>query len=399
MTSHGIADHPKICIVGLKCYDLLSGAKRPRYIGGIENQLARLACGLAHREFPVSFVTYDQGQPDATRHEGIWVYKAFGQTAGIFGVRFLHPRWTGLCSALHRADADIYYQMGAGCETGQVALWCRKRRKHFIFSTASDADCDPSLPLLRTYREKCLYRYGLKHATLVISQTRTQRQLLLDHFGVASKIFGILSPQPRMEASAPGERRRILWVGRICPEKRPHLLVDVARGLPGCTIDVIGDANADTAYARSFRQQAQHHSSLILHGKVSNDLLEEMYREALLLVGTSQTEGFPVIFVEAWSRGIPVVSTFDPDGVIQANGLGRVAHGVEDIVAYVTQITQSPDVWLKDSAAARQYYLANHAPEVCLPRFASLLSDVEASSSAEDGTLRPADSPAEIDHV
>jgi hypothetical protein len=125
-----MADHPRIHIIGLKCYDLLSGAETPRYIGGIENQIVLLARGLADRGFPVSFVTFDHGQPDSIEYGGIRICKAFASDGGIPVVRFVHPRWTGLWSALARADADFYYQMGAGCETGQVAMWCKRRRRY-----------------------------------------------------------------------------------------------------------------------------------------------------------------------------------------------------------------------------------------------------------------------------
>ena len=372
---------PKICIVGLKCYDLLSGAETPRYLGGIENQLVLLARGLADRRFTVSFVTYDHGQPDGIEYHGIRTYKAYEREGGIPGVRFLHPRWTGLCAALARADADLYYQMGAGCETGQVARWCRRNQRHFVFATASDADCIPGLPLLKDRREKWLYRYGLKAARMVISQTQGQEQLLLVHYGISSRIFRILSPEPPSSTTPAEDRKRILWVGRICPEKRPHLLLDIARRLPEHTFDVIGDANADTAYAREFRREAQRHPSIVLHGRVSNDQLRHMYDEAILLIGTSQTEGFPVTFIEAWSRAIPVVSTFDPDNVIRDHGLGAVAAEADGMASSLRKLLQTHEVWLACSQAARQYYLNHHAPEVCLPRFEQLLMEVAEPSN------------------
>jgi len=387
--SSTMGNFPHICIVGLKCYDLLSGAETPRYIGGIENQLVLLARGLVKRGFPVSFVTYDHGQPDGMEHDGIRIFKAFGSDAGVPVLRFVHPRWTGLCSALARADADIYYQMGAGCETGQVALWCKARQKSFVFAVASDADCVSGLPLLKSHREKCLYHRGLRRARAVVSQTNRQHQLLLEHFGIASEVIRILSPQPSSSATAFEKRNRILWVGRISPEKRPHLLLDIARALPERTFDVIGDANADTAYARDFRAKVQEHPGIVLYGKVTGEFLNRMYDEAALLIGTSQTEGFPVTFLEAWSRGIPVVSTFDPDSVIHDHRLGAVARDADDMAAELKRFTQSRDTWLTASTAARQYYLSNHAPEVCLPRFERLFLEVVDCRNSERVQVAP----------
>lgn len=367
---------PKICIVGLKCYDLLSRVRAPRYIGGIENQLVHLARGLAERGFPVSFVTYDHGQPDGIVHDGIHVYKAFASDEGIRFLRFVHPRWTKINYALSRADADIYYQMGAGCETGQVALWCRKRQKPFVFATASDADCVPELPLLASRRERYLFRYGLKNSNLVLVQTQKQRNLLVKHQGICSEQLGVSIPKPSHGTIAPEKRNRMLWVGRISPEKRPHLLLEIARRLPKYALDVIGDSNNNSAYAEDFRNTAHSLSSIVLHGKVSEKELQRAYDEAILMLGTSETEGFPITFIEAWSRGIPVVSTFDPDNVIRDNSLGVVAQDVNEIVSGVKRLVQSRSIWEAASKAAKQYYLANHTPEVYLSKLERLLLEI-----------------------
>jgi len=365
---------PRICFVGLKCYDLLTDAPTPRYIGGIENQLVLLGRGLAERAYAVSFVTFDHGQPDGVCHNDIRIYKAFRSKGGIPIVRFVHPRWTGLRAALARADADVYCQMGAGCETGQVALWCGQRQKRFVFATASDANCLPDLPSLKSRREKWLYRYGLSKAETVISQTRRQYDMLLNHYRRPSEILRAFT---RCDSghSVPGvspDRRRVLWIGRICPEKRPHLLVDLSRDLPGCTVDVIGDANVDNQYVQDFRREAARCPSIVLHGKVSQERLDAMYSEAALLISTSEMEGFPVIFLEAWSRGIPVLSTFDPDGVIADHGLGWHESDMERFTITLRKVTDSPEERREASDAALSYYLAHHTVDAAVARFETI---------------------------
>jgi len=104
--------------------------------------------------------------------------------------------------------------------------------------------------------------------------------------------------------------------------------------------------------------------------------MSRFYQPCSILCCTSAYEGFPNTFLEAWAIGMPVVSTFDPDGVIVSNGLGWVAQNIEGIVACLRKIIQSPKIWRKASKAAKQYYLANHTPEVCLPRFEQLLLKV-----------------------
>jgi hypothetical protein len=71
----------------------------------------------------------------------------------------------------------------------------------------------------------------------------------------------------------------------------------------------------------------------------------------------------------SWQTGFVMVG-------IAANGLGWVAPDVEGLVARLRHVVQSPGIWLKASQAARQYYLSNHTPEVCLLAFERLLLDV-----------------------
>ena len=65
--------------------------------------------------------------------------------------------------------------------------------------------------------------------------------------------------------------------------------------------------------------------NLVLHGAVPRERMAAMYGGAALLLCTSRYEGFPNTFIEAWSLGIPVVSTIDPDGLIaEVSGSGRI---------------------------------------------------------------------------
>lgn len=56
-------------------------------------------------------------------------------------------------------------------------------------------------------------------------------------------------------------------------------------------------------------------SNVRLHGRIAERAaLAELYRGAALLCCTSSLEGFPNTFLEAWSHGLPVVTTSTPTG-------------------------------------------------------------------------------------
>jgi glycosyltransferase involved in cell wall biosynthesis len=72
-------------------------------------------------------------------------------------------------------------------------------------------------------------------------------------------------------------------------------------------------------------------------------------------VNTSDTEGFPNSYLQAWVRGTPVVAFFDPDGIIAREGLGYTATSLPDMRQAVERLLQSPPHWAEVSARCRRY--------------------------------------------
>jgi hypothetical protein len=77
----------RVCIVGLKCYDHVAPKPVPRYLGGIETQLTILAKGLSREGCHVSLITYDHGQSDRERLDGVTVLKSYAPETGVRGIR------------------------------------------------------------------------------------------------------------------------------------------------------------------------------------------------------------------------------------------------------------------------------------------------------------------------
>ena len=181
-----------VCFVGLGNLPVLAPQYSSLRAGGAELQQTLLARALARRGWRVSMVVADHGQTDGQVWDGVKTYKAYRPHEGIPVLRFLHPRWTKLHAALRRADADIYYTSCAGGHLAQVALFTRGRDRKLVFRIASDTDCDPRTLLVRHWRDRMLYRWGLQHADLVLAQTPSQRRALAHNFGRDSRVAGSL---------------------------------------------------------------------------------------------------------------------------------------------------------------------------------------------------------------
>jgi glycosyltransferase involved in cell wall biosynthesis len=246
-------------------------------------------------------------------------------------------------------------------------------------------DCDPALPDLRSLRERMLYRYGLKHADRVIVQTRRQQEMLQRWFNRE----GTIIPMPCVDQAGgseprrlpPADRQRILWIGRLCRPKRPDRLLELARACPDLQFDFAGPTGNDE-YSQDMFRRAQQIPNLKVHGKVPRDRVHECYRQAACLCCTSEFEGFPNTFLEAWSHGLPIVSTFDPDNLIATRGLGHVASDVSGLATGLRRLLNSPAEWQAASIRARQYYSENHPVESVLPRFEQLFREVAGRAAA-----------------
>jgi glycosyltransferase involved in cell wall biosynthesis len=362
----------RICFVAHEAYGAMTGGKSGQ-IGGVERQTSLIARWFAQQGYQVSILTWDEGGPPEEIFDGVRVIKLCRSNAGIAGLRFLWPRWTSLNPGLRRADADIYYQNCAECVTGQVTLWCRRHGRKFVYSTAADTHCNAKLPYMHSFRDRFLYRYGLKHADKIIVQSQKQQEMMQKNFGQNSIVLPMPCPGPNEEdyRNLEAERNdlpRILWIGRIYKVKRPDRLLDIAESHPEFHFDIVGPA-INSEYARNVCQKAKTKPNITMHGPIPRDRVSEFYRKATIMCCTSDSEGFPNTFLEAWSYGLPIVSTFDPDNLIARRGLGIAASDVPALAKGIKLLIDSPQRREKAAQAARQYYLENHTINVALPKF------------------------------
>jgi glycosyltransferase involved in cell wall biosynthesis len=100
------------------------------------------------------------------------------------------------------------------------------------------------------------------------------------------------------------------FVGRLAPEKAPHIFVTAAsyltRRYPDVTFCLVGDGPLRHALARQI-QAGQLGTQVRLEGAV--DDMPAAYARFDLLVSTSMSEGTPLSILEAMSCGLPVVAT------------------------------------------------------------------------------------------
>ena len=163
--------------------------------------------------------------------------------------------------------------------------------------------------------------------------------------------------------------------------KRLEVLLDLAEALPDVRFDVAGIPAVVDAYARGLESRATTLPNVVLHGRVGRKQMPAFYESLSCLCCTSLHEGFPNTFLEAWSHGLPIVSTFDPDDLIADRRLGVVARDVAGLIAGIRALLGSPQRWREASENARRHYLENHTVDKVMPRFERVFLDVFAQNT------------------
>jgi glycosyltransferase involved in cell wall biosynthesis len=343
----------KICFLGFDNLPVLAREYNRHGIGGEQVQQTLLAKALVRRGFEVSMVVFDYGQDDRAEWDRVMTYKAFREDAGLPVLRFVHPRWTRTWAAMRKADADIYYMSCAGAQLGLAALFCQRYGRKFVFRVAHDSDCQPDRLLVRYWRDKKLYEYGLRRANGIFAQTEQQQRAMQANYRLPSRIAEMLVERPEQE----GERRvDVLWVNNLRQFKRPDLLVELAARMPHLNFHMVGGEQAgfEGLYAETARR-AQALPNLSFHGRVPYHDMHAHYAGARVFVNTSDSEGFPNSYLQAWIRGTPVVAFFDPDRTIERERLGFAAGSLEDMQQRIDALAANPALWAETSARCRRY--------------------------------------------
>jgi glycosyltransferase involved in cell wall biosynthesis len=204
--------------------------------------------------------------------------------------------------------------------------------KDFIFRVASDSDCEKEHGRIRFGRDRMLYDFGLKRADVVAAQTEFQAQLLRENHALECPVINMMVEPPLRSANPPDKDIDVLWVSNLRALKRPELALELARQLPDVKFTLAGGPMpGGQTYFDDVAAAAARLPNVTMLGAVKYSETGALFDRARVFLNTSSIEGFPNTFLQSWIRGVPVVSFFDPDGMVHRLQLGRIATSLDDM--------------------------------------------------------------------
>lgn len=351
---------PHICFFSFNAYPLLSN-QNYAFVGGAELRQTIIAKELVKREYTVSFVVYDFGQPENEVIDGITVYKTIPPIYKLNSIHAYYNAFIKIWRTLKKVNADIYIQFSAGRDMGFTSLFCKIHRKKFIYGLVSDNDVDINEYKRMSLINKLLHKIGLTLADRITAQTEKQRTMLKKDFKKESVV--IKNPHSaKVKQVVKVNPPIVIWVGTIKPEwKQPELFLKLTKKLPDIRFQIIGGPSTNVKFYDQISQNAKDIPNLEFIGFVQPQKVEEYFEKATILVNTSTVEGFPNTFLQAWANNTVIVSlNIDPDGVLTNNQIGIRSGSFEQMVKDVQLLLSNPKLLNKMNENARKYLEKEH---------------------------------------
>lgn len=284
----------------------------PATFGGIEHHVEELGSRLAARghevlvycrtnyaqERPSSFrgmrlvhlPTVSRKHLDAIVHSTLSTIDAVRRRVDVVhyhavgpGIPAVLPRYLSSCKVVltvHGLDAERA-KWGRGARAVlRTAQWLSAR--------VPDATIVVSRDLERHYRAR--YRRAATYIPNGVAQRAPRPpELITERFGLKGDDY-------------------LLFVGRLVPEKAPHLLLEAFRDVvTDRRLVIAGGSSFTDEYVRLLRELAGADPRVLMPGYVYGELLDELYSNASAFVLPSSLEGLPLTLLEATAYGAPVV--------------------------------------------------------------------------------------------
>ena len=345
-------------------------------VGGAERQIASLGSALlaAGHRVDILLAAEGDGRDWESRSGRVWPRLPLG---GAPILKLVHPKGSALLAFLRDRRSEVLLQRGASEMTALAVAAGRLASIPTVFMIASDRDLETGREILPHPQDRALYRESVRRVDRVVAQTREQARRLWRLYGRKAAIL------PSFWRSLPGDPRQpqgggraILWGGNLRPVKRPEWLIDMARRFPQEQFLVYGGAAAGAErYAAEIVAEFEHLPNLDYLGPVSPAELPGIYSRAALLLCSSEAEGFPNTFLEAWAAGLPVLSTVDPDGLLAGLGLGIMARSRGELAAGLRcLLAENEAVRAERRGRTIEYLAKNHDDAVITAQWEELLA-------------------------
>lgn len=351
-------ENQKICFVSIFSYALFNNSCKLNF-GGAEVQVSLLSRELAsNNNYDISVIVSDVNQIAEEKVDNVRIIKSYKTKAGL--LNSLKSPFI-LYKTLLGINPDVVVCRAMGVEVGISCFYCKKNKKKFFYSIASDKDVciDKSLNI-----RKFFFKYGLYNSNFIIAQTEYQLNQIKKNNKLKNKPAILIKNSINITKNNFIDRNlnnNILWVGKPDDNKRPELFIRVAEQMPDFNFIMIMPKENSNKY-KFLLKLGSEVKNLTIMEKVGFDYIQKYFSDSSIFINTSIEEGFPNTFLQACLAGTPIISLkVDPDNFIKKYNCGFTCNdNFNNLKSFIIKISSDNNSWKKISYNCQQYLIDNH---------------------------------------
>lgn len=276
------------------------------------------------------------------------------------------------CLKLGFIHPNLVVLRGARRENFFVAILCKLLSIKTVFFGASDVGFIPGKEQIAGSRKNTIiFRKSIRYIDYFVTQNEIQHDSLFFNYCRKSIVVpNIWLPTSRSKSREKGYD--VLWIANLRPLKRAEWLLGLANSLPARSFAMVGGPN-DPKYYDYIEQEANKIPNIDFIGAKPFNYVDNLLSNSKLLVCTSEFEGFPNTFLQAWANSIPVVSTVNPNKILTEKGIGIYVETLEDLIQKVDNLLSDKQLYNLMKTNIKAYFEANHSNEVAYNKIIKLL--------------------------
>lgn len=287
-------------------------AHYPPSLGGMEKVAENMAVELAKRGQPVEVVTTNIGYDDLHEDADLPGYAVTRLRGFMIGGLPIAPML--LWQLLRQPKGSLYHVHIAQAGFPEITLFAALlRRAKVIGHFHLDVEPSGTFGSLFKLYKRAVFPWMLRHMDAVIVFSKDQKQLVTSKYHVDPTNVhivpnGVGEEYFRTEPRTPHRPFRLLFVGRLSPQKNLPLLLQALQGVSEKFETTIVGAGELNEKLRQLAQNYNLHNVRFAGRKDGRELLA-MYEHADAFVLPSEREGMPLVLLEAMAMRLPIIGT------------------------------------------------------------------------------------------
>lgn len=310
-------------------------------------------------------------------------HKAFAKE----GIRFKHESHWGILEIVHEwlsilwnlltLHPQIVLHRGAARISYPLVVLSKVFNVIFVQFGASDTDFEPGKELIAGgAHNRELWQKALGIIDKFVVQNTYQHDSLKQHYGKESLLLSNIWGKPDSNGAKPSYATDVVWVANLRRLKRVEWILNAAKAMPHIRFTIVGGpSGGEKEYYYDIEKEAITIPNIHFLGKRTFQETNAIVANSRLLCCTSEFEGFPNTFLQAWACDVPVVSTVNPNDCITELGLGKVISDVSQLQLAIDELLNSDELYAQCQQNIRDYFTLHHDADKACQKVIEFISE------------------------